>query len=94
MTLYMTLYPPPDGFSNGDHALPRRYTLSTCIPSIRGCEPESTRRLALEKRVRDGRAIGGWRVRPLAGFQDMYPGTRHEKAWEMAGKVFSAAAGG
>jgi hypothetical protein len=51
--------PRPERSSNGDHALPHRYPLSTCTPNIRECEPESTRRLELETRVLDGRAIGG-----------------------------------
>jgi hypothetical protein len=38
--------------------------------------------------VLDGRAIGGLRVRPLADFSDKYPGTKQEKAGEMAGKTF------
>jgi hypothetical protein len=80
--------PRPEGSSNGDHALPHRYPLSTCTPNIREFEPMSTRRLALETRVLDGRAIGGMRVRPLARFPVMYPGATQKKAGEMAGKTF------
>jgi hypothetical protein len=46
------------------------------------------RRLSLETRVLDGRAIGGWPARPVASFLDMYSSTKHEKAGEMAGKNF------
>jgi hypothetical protein len=67
--------PRPEGYSNGDHALPHRYPLSTCTPNIRECELGLAHRLALEARVLDGRAIGGQRVQPSAGFPDMYPGT-------------------
>jgi hypothetical protein len=45
-------------------------------------------RLALETRVLDGRANGGWRVRSLADFSERYPGTSTKKA----GENFSAAA--
>jgi hypothetical protein len=76
------------GSGNGAHALPHRYPLSTCKTCIRECEPGLTRRLALETRVLDVRAIGGWRVRPLADFPDRYPGTRTDKAGEMSGKTF------
>jgi hypothetical protein len=55
--------------------------------NIRECEPGSARRLALETKVLDGRAIGGWRVRPPADFPERYPGTRQKKAGEMAGKT-------
>jgi hypothetical protein len=89
--------PHPHGLfesGNGDHALAHRYPLLTCIlPKIVECVRGSARRLALEKWVLDGRAIGGWRVRPLADFLDMYPGTGHEKAGEMNGGKISAAAG-
>jgi hypothetical protein len=50
--------------------------------------PAGNRKLALETRVLDGRAIGGWRVRPQAGFPDMYPSTKQRKYGEMAGKAF------
>jgi hypothetical protein len=43
---------------------------------------------ASETRVLDGRAIGGPRVRPLACFLDMYPGTKQEKDGEMVEKTF------
>jgi hypothetical protein len=52
----------------------------------------STRRLALETRVLDGRANGEWRLWSLADFPNRFPGTNTEKAGEMAGKLFSAAA--
>jgi hypothetical protein len=84
----MSVPPRPEESSNGDHALPHSYPLSTYIPNIKDCEPGSARRLALETRVLDGRAIGGWRVRPLAGFPYRYPAIRQEKAGEMAGKTF------
>jgi hypothetical protein len=41
-----------------------------------------------KSRVLDGRAIGGWRVRPLVGFPDRYSGTRQEEATVMAGTTF------
>jgi hypothetical protein len=68
------------GFGDGDHALPHRYPL--CTPNIRECEPGSAHGLVLETRVLNGRAIGGWRVRSLAGFRDMCAGTRKEKSGE------------
>jgi hypothetical protein len=80
------------GSGNDDHALPHRYPLSSCTPKIRECEPGSTLRLALETRVLDGRAMGRGRVRPLASFPDMYPGTAQKKQGKWPGKRFSAAA--
>jgi hypothetical protein len=70
----------PKGSSKGEHALPRRYPLWTCTPNIRYFELRSARRLALEKGVMDGRAIGGWGVRPLVGFPDRYPGTGQKRS--------------
>jgi hypothetical protein len=80
--------PRPEGSSNGFHALHHRYHVSTWAPNIRECEPGSARRIVLETRVLDGRAIGGWRIWLLAGFPDKYQGTKQEKAGEMAGKSF------
>jgi hypothetical protein len=82
-----------EGSSNGGHALPHRYQLSTCTANIRECESGSARRLALETRVLDGRAIGGWRVRPLADFPDIFTGTIHEKPGKWPEKSFIAATG-
>jgi hypothetical protein len=43
--------------------------------------------------VLDGRANGEWRVRSLADFPNMYPGTSTEKPRKCPGTLFSAAAG-
>jgi hypothetical protein len=80
--------PRPEGYSNGDHALPHRYPLSTCTRNIIKCKPGSARRLALETMVLDGRAIGGLRARPLTSFLDMNPGTGQEKIWGNARENF------
>jgi hypothetical protein len=71
--------PRPEGSTNGDHALPHHYPLSTCTPNSRECEQGSSRRLTPETRVLDGRAIGGWTVRPRYGFFRQVPGYRIEK---------------
>jgi hypothetical protein len=73
------LTPRPEGSSNGDHARLHRYPLSTCTHNIIECEPGTTRRLGLETRIFDGRAIGGWSVRPLVAFREWYPGTRQKR---------------
>jgi hypothetical protein len=53
----------------------------------------STRRLALEIRALDGRAIGGRRVQPLlSDFPERHTGIRHKKPGECPCKLFSAAA--
>jgi hypothetical protein len=62
--------PRAEGSSNGDHALPHRYPLSSCTANIRECEPGSVRRLALETMVLDGRSVGGGYARWL-----IFPGT-------------------
>jgi hypothetical protein len=46
------------------------------------------RRLALERIVLDGRAIGECKARLLDGFPHMCPDTIQEKAGKMAGKTF------
>jgi hypothetical protein len=80
--------PLPERSSTVYHALPHRYPLSTCSSNIREFEPGLARRLTLEASVLDGRAISGWRVRPLANFPERYPGTIQKKAGEMTSKTF------
>jgi hypothetical protein len=66
-------------------------------PNIsRECESGSEGRLALETSVLDGRAIGRWRVRPLAGFPDGYASTRvpyKKKPGKWPGMLFGTAGG-
>jgi hypothetical protein len=51
-----------------------RYPLSLGTYDVREYGHGQARRLALETRVVDGRANGGWRVQSLADFLDMYIG--------------------
>jgi hypothetical protein len=62
--------------------------LSLGTPNIRECGPGQAWMLALETRVLDGRANGGWRVMSLADFTDRYPGTCTKKAEDTAGINF------
>jgi hypothetical protein len=84
----MSVLPRLFGYGPGDHAQPNRYPLSTCTPNIKECEPGLARRLALETRVLDERAIGGQIVRPFAATR--VPNKKKPGKWP--GKIFSSAA--
>jgi hypothetical protein len=81
------------GHGNGDYALPHRYQLPTCTPSIRECEPRQRGGSHSKQGCStDARSMGGGYARMLI-FQICTRVPYRKRPGKWLGKRFRAAAG-